>query len=409
MDKSTIKNLMNEYKRPFYIYDEEVIDEQIQKLKDNFPEFEFLYSIKTNPNENIVKFIAKNGIGSDAASKNEVLKSVKANIPKEKIIYSSAGKTKSDIEDTYDKCIITADSYHELEIINQVAKEHGEIFRVGLRINPNYSMDSDSAVSSKFGVDEESLLEHRDFINSLKNIKICGIHVHLRSQVLDYEVLYNYYKDIFDLAVFCIDEMGFDMDYINFGGGLGIAYSDRNEELKIDFLGQKCRELVKQFKKKLNCRLIIESGRFIICRAGTYVTYVIDKKSSRSINYLIVANGYNGFHKPSLAELVVSYSQLPRENLKATEPIFTAYDANQVDILTEANEKELVTVCGNLCTAADLLGKNLELPKAEIGDIVTVSNAGSYGFTLSPILFSSHEIPYEIYLDSEKNVIINKY
>ena len=409
MEKSIIKNLMEKYKRPFYIYDEEVIGEQIQKLKDNFPEFEFLYSIKTNPNENIVKFIAQNGIGSDAASKNEVLKSVEANITKEKIIYSSAGKTKSDIEATYDKCIITADSYHELEVINQVAKEHDKVLRVGLRINPDYSMDFDSAVSSKFGVDEESLLEHRDFINSLKNVKICGIHVHLRSQVLDYEVLYNYYKDIFDLAVFCVCEMGFDMDYINFGGGLGIAYSDRNEELKIDFLGQKCRELVREFKTKLNCRLIIESGRFIICRAGTYVTYVIDKKVSRGVNYLIVANGYNGFHKPSLAELVVSYSQEPRENLKATEPIFTAYDANQLDILNEADEKELVTVCGNLCTAADLLGKNLELPKAEIGDIVTVSNAGSYGFTLSPILFSSHEIPYEIYLDSEKNVIINKY
>lgn len=409
MNKSTIKNLMDKYKRPFYIYDEDIIGEQIQKLKDNFPEFEFLYSIKTNPNENIVKFIAQNGIGSDAASKNEVLKSVEANIPKEKIIYSSAGKTKSDIEATYDKCIITADSYHELEVINQVAKEHDKVLRVGLRINPDYSMDFDSAVSSKFGVDEESLLEHRDFINSLKNVKICGIHVHLRSQVLDYEVLYNYYKDIFDLAVFCVCEMGFDMDYINFGGGLGIAYSDRNEELKIDFLGQKCRELVREFKTKLNCRLIIESGRFIICRAGTYVTYVIDKKVSRGVNYLIVANGYNGFHKPSLAELVVSYSQEPKENLKATEPIFTAYDANQLDILNEADEKELVTVCGNLCTAADLLGKNLELPKAEIGDIVTVSNAGSYGFTLSPILFSSHEIPYEIYLDSEKNVIINKY
>ena len=409
MNKSTIKNLMDKYKRPFYIYDEDIIGEQIQKLKDNFPEFEFLYSIKTNPNENIVKFIAQHGIGSDAASKNEVLKSVEANIPKEKIIYSSAGKTKSDIEATYDKCIITADSYHELEVINQVAKEHDKVLRVGLRINPDYSMDFDSAVSSKFGVDEESLLEHRDFINSLKNVKICGIHVHLRSQVLDYEVLYNYYKDIFDLAVFCVCEMGFDMDYINFGGGLGIAYSDRNEELKIDFLGQKCRELVREFKTKLNCRLIIESGRFIICRAGTYVTYVIDKKVSRGVNYLIVANGYNGFHKPSLAELVVSYSQEPRENLKATEPIFTAYDANQLDILNEADEKELVTVCGNLCTAADLLGKNLELPKAEIGDIVTVSNAGSYGFTLSPILFSSHEIPYEIYLDSEKNVIINKY
>lgn len=80
-----------------------------------------------------------------------------------------------------------------------------------------------------------------------------------------------------------------------------------------------------------------------------------------------------------------------------------------MDILNEANEKEVVTVCGNLCTAADLLGKNLELKKARVGDIVTVSNAGSYGFTLSPILFSSHEIPYEIYLDSGKNVIISEY
>ena len=78
MNKSTIKNLMDKYKRPFYIYDEDIIGEQIQKLKDNFPEFEFLYSIKTNPNENIVKFIAQNGIGSDAASKNEVLKDRKS-------------------------------------------------------------------------------------------------------------------------------------------------------------------------------------------------------------------------------------------------------------------------------------------------------------------------------------------
>lgn len=407
MDANTIKNLMEKYKRPFYIYDEEVIAEQIGKLKTNFPEFEFLYSIKTNPNQNIVKFIAQNGIGADAASKKEVEKSIAAGIPKQNIIYSAPGKTKRDIEETYDKCIITADSYHELELINEVAAENNQVLRVGIRINPNYSMDANNAASSKFGVDEESLLEHRDFINSLKNIKICGIHVHLKSQVLDYEVLYNYYKDIFDLAVFCVEKMGFDMDYINFGGGLGIAYSNRNEELEIDSLGKKCRELVTEFKSKLNCRLIIESGRFIICRAGIYVTYVIDKKVSRGVNYLIVANGYNGFHKPSLAELVVSYADAPRETLKGTEPIFTAYDANQVDILNDAEEKEIVTVSGNLCTAADLLGKNLELKKAEIGDIVTVSNAGSYGFTLSPLLFSSHDIPYEIYLDSDKNVIVS--
>ncbi|MBU5336388.1 diaminopimelate decarboxylase family protein [Intestinibacter bartlettii] len=409
MEIKIIKDLMDKYKRPFYIYDEKIIANQIQKLRTNFPEFEFLYSIKTNPNKDVIKFISKNNIGSDAASKNEVFKSIDAGIPKEKIIYSAAGKTKQDIEETYDKCIITADSYHELEMINEVAKEHNIVLRVGVRINSNYAIEGGDILPSKFGIDEESLLSHKEFIDSLENIKICGIHVHLKSQILNYETLYNYYKDVLKLAVFCVEEMGFDMDYVNFGGGLGIAYSQRENELEIDSLGQKCKELINGFKEKLNCRLIIESGRFIVCQSGTYVTYVIDKKVSRGANYVIVANGYNGFHKPALAEMVMSYADGPLEKIHSVEPMFTSYDAYEVKVLNESQEKEKVTVCGNLCTAADLIGKNLVLPKVEIGDIIAITNAGSYGFTLSPVLFSSHDIPYEIYLNSNNEVFISKY
>ena len=345
----------------------------------------------------------------DIAFENEVFKSIDAGMPKEKIIYSSAGKTKQDIEETYDKCIITADSYHELEVINEVAKEHNIVLRVGVRINSNYAIEGGDILPNKFGIDEESLLPHKEFIDSLKNIKICGIHVHLKSQILNYETLYNYYKDVLELAVFCVDEMGFDMDFVNFGGGLGVAYSQRENELEIESLGQKCRELIKEFKEKLNCRLIIESGRFIVCKSGTYVTYIIDKKVSRGANYLIVANGYNGFHKTTLAEMVKGYAQGPLEDIHAVEPLFTSYDAYEVKVLNKSQEKEEVTVCGNLCTAADLIGKNLVLPKAEIGDIIAITNAGSYGFTLSPILFSSHDIPYEIYLNSKNQAIISEY
>lgn len=409
MQTNIIKNLMTEYKRPFYIYDEKVIANQISKLKHNFPEFEFLYSIKTNPNKHVIKFIAQNGIGSDAASKNEVFKSIEAGMSKEKIIYSSAGKTKQDIEETYDKCIITADSYHELEIINEVAKEKNIILRVGIRVNPNYEMEGGEILPNKFGIDEESLLPHKEFIDSLQNIKICGIHVHLKSQVLNYETLYNYYKDVLELATFCKQELGFDMDYVNFGGGLGIKYSKRQSELEIDLLGQKCNELIKEFKEKLNCRLIIESGRFLVCQSGTYVTYVIDKKVSRGANYLIVANGYNGFHRTTLAEMIKGYAQASQEEIHAVEPLFTSYDAYEVNVLNESTENEEVTICGNLCTAADLICKNLALPKAEIGDIIAITNAGSYGFTLSPILFSSHETPYEIYLNCDNKIVISEY
>ena len=39
MQTEIIKDLMKEYKRLFYIYDEKVIGDQNQELKTNFPEF----------------------------------------------------------------------------------------------------------------------------------------------------------------------------------------------------------------------------------------------------------------------------------------------------------------------------------------------------------------------------------
>ena len=52
-------------------------------------------------------------------------------------------------------------------------------------------------------------------------------------------------------------------------------------------------------------------------------------------------------------------------------------------------------VVGTLCTALDVMAKDVSLPKSDIGDVLAVSNAGSYAFTLSPFAFSSHELPKE--------------
>ena len=77
--------------------------------------------------------------------------------------------------------------------------------------------------------------------------------------------------------------------------------------------------------------------------------------------------------------MVKGYAQGPLEDIHAVEPLFTSYDAYEVKVLNKSQEKEEVT------------------------------NAGSYGFTLSPILFSSHDIPYEIYLNSKNQAIISEY
>lgn len=123
LDNNSLRQLMSEVNKSFYVYDEEEILKSINILNDKFKEFEILYSVKTNPNKHILDLMSKNNIGSDAASAKEVQISNTANINKKNIIYSAPGKRRKDIEESIDKCIITADSYNELSLLNEIGKK----------------------------------------------------------------------------------------------------------------------------------------------------------------------------------------------------------------------------------------------------------------------------------------------
>ncbi|HSN58092.1 MAG TPA: hypothetical protein VLR72_01290, partial [Clostridiaceae bacterium] len=291
-----------------------------------------------------------------------------------------------------------------LILINDTAKKKGMHVKAGLRINSGFSMEGDLGLSSKFGVDEHTLPEHIDFLSSFSNISITGIHVHLKSQVLENRKLLRYYKKVFELALFCKETIGLEMEFINFGGGLGIAYSSADMPLDIDALSEECEALTLSFKEKLNARLLIETGRFAVCAAGLYVTRIADIKESIGTKYLIVEKGLNGFSRPSIAELIASYSCT--SDLKGSEPLFTAKDAFDFYI-PEGDDRllEKVSIVGSLCTATDIMVKDALLPKAKIGDMVAVSKAGSYSYSLSPLLFASHPLPLQFYLKEDGQVI----
>ena len=402
-----IKSLIEKYERPFYMYNEGVITKQIEMLTEKLPQFEFLYSIKTNPYNPIVDLVVSKGFGADAASAKEVIIAQKAGLSCEKILYSSPEKTRKDIEETLDKSIIVADSYNELALINDVARQRGLHIKVGVRINPDYNMNMGKGVSSKFGIDEETLVNQKEFFENLTNIKIVGIHVHLRSQILEHITLYRYYEKVFELALFCKESMGWKLEFVNFGGGIGIPYSVSNDTpLNFELLSEECKMLVERFKNEISARLIIETGRFLVCQAGQYITPIVDIKESRGTKYLIVTNGLNGFLRPSIAEFLAAY--MPQESeLQGCEPLFTAKDAFEFTILkSEKASLEKVSVVGNLCTSADIMAKDIMLPKANVGDILVVSNAGSYSYTLTPVLFASQPLPLQIYIKSNGEICV---
>jgi len=141
-----------------------------------------------------------------------------------------------------------------------------------------------------------------------------------------------------------------------------------------------------------------------VCEAGQYVTHIIDIKESRGIKYFIVENALNGFFRPSIAELITAYAP---QNIKlpGSEPLFTSRDAFEFSILNKKDlSPEKVSIVGNLCTSTDILAKDILLPKADIGDILIISKAGSYSYSLSPLLFASHSLPLQFYIKTDGKI-----
>ena len=230
----------------------------------------------------------------------------------------------SDIERTIDNAVIIADSLNEIERIQTVAALSNKVVKIGIRINPDFSIEGDCAPASKFGIDENQALEFVQS-NSYKNVKVVGIHVHLKSQLLNAETLASYYKRIFQLAERFTKVLGM-LEYVNMGSGMGIQYAPTDLALDMTFLSQAIRNNLDAFHSAYpNTRIMIEVGRYVVCKSGIYVTKVMDRKVSRGKTYLILKNTLNGFIRPSLAKLVERYS--PDKSPLGAEPLFTCQSA----------------------------------------------------------------------------------
>lgn len=391
----------------FYVYEKSKIQNSIRQLKENFPSVEWLYSMKCNSFSGVLKTVFKRGMGADAASLEEVKMAVKMHVPKEKIYYSAPGKFMSDIRASLPVATLIADSLAEVERIAQAVdamQESEELaadgpVNIGVRINPEFTFSKNRGKSSKFGIDEEEVL---DLFRKkpYEQIRFSGIHVHVKSQELDAEVLYNYYKNVLNLAVRVEETLGYKLDFINFGSGIGIPYVQDEAALNLNWLGSMLEELLAQFRADHpDTKFLIESGRFVVCEAGTYVTHVLDVKVSHGKKYVILHNTLNGFIRPCISQLVRKYS--PKTNPEPTEPLFTEFYSTGIYVLGEESQEkwERVTLVGNLCTNADVVAEKILLPPLSCGDVIAFTNAGAYGAVLSPVNFSSQRVPAEIMID----------
>jgi diaminopimelate decarboxylase len=244
-----------------------------------------------------------------------------------------------------------------------------------------------------FGVDEERLDSVLDLILADRAIGFRGIHLFAGTQILEAEVLAAQYRKGLEIAVRVADRVGHPLHTIDFGGGLGIPYFANEQPLDLEKLRDLLASLFAEFAddpRFAGTKFIVEPGRFLVGEAGVYLCCVNDIKISRGKKFLIVDGGMH-HHLAASGNL--------GQTIKRNYPVGLV---NKLDQPAD----EAVDVVGPLCTPLDVLARNVQLPCAEVGDLVGIFQSGAYARAASPLNFLSHPAPPEVLADAGEDRLI---
>ena len=301
MDKTILKSIADTFQGPVYVYNGDEIQRQYNRLKNAFSGVENLqikYACKALSNISILGLMNSMGSGLDTVSIEEVQIGIKAGFDPKKIIFTPNGVSMEEIERVASLGVqINIDN---LSVLEQFGSKHPEI-PVCIRINPHVMAGGNSNISvghidSKFGI---SIHQIPHIIRIVENTKmrVNGVHMHTGSDILDIEVFLHAAEILFDTA------MKFEnLDFIDFGSGFKVPYTDNDIETNIEELGEKLtqrfNDFCKNYSKKLN--LAFEPGKFLVSEAGYFLTRVNSIKQTTSTVFAQVNSGFNHLIRPML-------------------------------------------------------------------------------------------------------------
>ena len=372
---------------PFFAYDRRLITSRVELLRTVLPtDIRLSYAVKANPMPAVVQHLAGLVDACDVASALEMKIALDTGMPAAQISFAGPGKTTAELTQAVAAGVtIEMESPNEAARIVEIGNRLGIRPRVALRVNPDFQVKGSGmrmgGGPQQFGIDVEDV---PSLLKSLAaaELEFLGFHVFAGSQNLHADILCEALAKNVALLLKLVDECPWPVRYLNLGGGFGIPYFDKDRPLDLSPIGERLSDLMQNaIRPKLpDARVVIELGRYLVGESGVYVTRVVDRKVSRGRVYLVVDGGLH--HQLAASG---NFGQVIRRNY----PIVIANRIQQTDL-------ESVSVVGCLCTPLDLLGDNIALPRAEIGDLVAVFQAGAYGLTASPTAFLGHATPLEV-------------
>ena len=372
---------------PFFAYDRGLLTDRVRLLRATLPaDVQLSYAIKANPMPAVVQHLSGLVDAFDVASALEMRTALDTPMPPTRVSFAGPGKTDAELRQA-----VAAGVTIELESDNEAARiatagtALGIRPRVAVRVNPDFAVKGSGmrmgGGPQQFGVDAErvpALLKEL----TATDLEVLGFHVFAGSQNLRADIIGEAQRRTVDLLLRLAADPPDPVRYLTLSGGFGIRYTGRDQPLDLTAIGANLTQLMRdEVRPSLpDARVVVELGRYLVGECGVYVTRVVDRKESRGKTFLVVDGGLH--HQLAASG---NFGQVIRRNYPLV--VGTRFDEEPV---------ETVTVVGSLCTPLDLLGDNVTLPRAEVGDLIVLFQAGAYGLTASPTAFLSHPAAAEM-------------
>lgn len=374
-----VADLAAQFGTPLYIVDEALVrqraSEYVEAFKASGLRFQVAYASKAFSVMAMCAIAEQEGLSLDVVSDGELYTAMQAGFPAERIHFHGNNKTPEEINMALDAGIgcFVVDNFSELQLLNALAGDKGKKVNILLRITPGVEAHTHDYIStgqqdSKFGFDlgngaaKQAIQEAL----ALPNLVILGVHSHIGSQIFEVEGFRMAVDKVADFAVEIRNELDLTFKVINLGGGFGIRYVEGDTPLPIsEYVAAITGAIITNFTKAEFPlpEIWVEPGRSMVGDAGTTLYTVGTSKNIPGVRkYIAVDGGMTDNPRPALYQ--------------------SKYEAVLANRANDPAE-ETVSIAGKCCESGDMLIWDLELPKAEKGDLLAVFCTGAYNYAMA--------------------------
>ena len=378
-------SIVKEHGSPVYVYDADQIVANYHTLKNAFKgvDVHLKYACKALTNISILKVLRKEGAGLDTVSIEEAKMGLHAGYEPKEILFTPNSVSFEEIREAVELGLVI--NIDELSTLERFGNEYGDKVPCCIRLNPHIMAGGNSHISvghidSKFGISIYQVPHIKRIVDALK-INVNGLHMHTGSDILDAEVFLRGAKLLYEAA-----KSFDDLEFMDFGSGFKVKYKEGDITTDVNDIGAKIVESFKIFCKEYgrDLQLWFEPGKYLVSDAGQLLVDVNVVKQTTSTVFAGVNSGQNHLLRPMMYDAYHHITNI--SNPKGTGRIYS--------------------VVGYICES-DTLGYDRRLNEVRVGDILAISNAGAYGFSMSSN-YNSRLRPAEVMIYKGKAHLIRK-